>query len=165
MCFSLQCSACWVDQRPQKPEVSLLSRQSCCISSLSTLFVHLNSFVCLVCSFDGIVLVTESYETLPDELECLKAPLQDYSSVSVCSSAPSSQKQWDWTVTGVHWWSNGSCASHTTAVSPVWVLLGTCFLSASLLTNFTKITYEESWKQLTRNWPTTGNGECLCYQD
>uniref|UniRef100_A0A3Q1J7X1 Cytosol aminopeptidase domain-containing protein n=1 Tax=Anabas testudineus TaxID=64144 RepID=A0A3Q1J7X1_ANATE len=32
-------------------------------------------------NFDGIVLVTQSYETLPSELECLKAPLQDYSSV------------------------------------------------------------------------------------
>lgn len=32
-------------------------------------------------NFDGIVLVTQSYDTLPAELECLKAPLQDYSSV------------------------------------------------------------------------------------
>ncbi|CAL1614964.1 unnamed protein product [Knipowitschia caucasica] len=32
-------------------------------------------------NFDGIVLVTESYETLPSELESLKAPLQDYSAV------------------------------------------------------------------------------------
>ncbi|KAI3372699.1 hypothetical protein L3Q82_023159, partial [Scortum barcoo] len=32
-------------------------------------------------NFDGIVLVTQSYDTLPPELECLKAPLQDYSSV------------------------------------------------------------------------------------
>uniref|UniRef100_A0A3Q3WPM1 Cytosol aminopeptidase domain-containing protein n=1 Tax=Mola mola TaxID=94237 RepID=A0A3Q3WPM1_MOLML len=32
-------------------------------------------------SFDGIVLVTQSHDTLPPELECLKAPLQDYSSV------------------------------------------------------------------------------------
>ncbi|KAF3695599.1 putative aminopeptidase W07G4.4 [Channa argus] len=32
-------------------------------------------------NFDGIVLVTESHETLPSELEPLKAPLQDYSSV------------------------------------------------------------------------------------
>lgn len=38
----------------------------------------------LICSFDGIVLVTQSHDTLPSELECLKAPLQDYSSVSVC---------------------------------------------------------------------------------
>ncbi|KAG7273147.1 hypothetical protein CRUP_034545 [Coryphaenoides rupestris] len=32
-------------------------------------------------NFDGIVLVSQSYETLPAELECLKAPLHDYSSV------------------------------------------------------------------------------------
>ncbi|XP_070690469.1 putative aminopeptidase W07G4.4 [Pempheris klunzingeri] len=32
-------------------------------------------------NYDGIVLVTQSHETLPAELECLKAPLQDYSSV------------------------------------------------------------------------------------
>uniref|UniRef100_A0A8C7V3V0 Zgc:152830 n=1 Tax=Oncorhynchus mykiss TaxID=8022 RepID=A0A8C7V3V0_ONCMY len=32
-------------------------------------------------SYDGVVLVTQSYDTLPKELECLKAPLQDYSSV------------------------------------------------------------------------------------
>uniref|UniRef100_A0A3Q2Q085 Zgc:152830 n=1 Tax=Fundulus heteroclitus TaxID=8078 RepID=A0A3Q2Q085_FUNHE len=32
-------------------------------------------------NFDGIVLVTESHDTLPAELESLKAPLQDYSSV------------------------------------------------------------------------------------
>lgn len=32
-------------------------------------------------NFDGIVLVTQSYETLPPELQSLKAPLQDYSSV------------------------------------------------------------------------------------
>ncbi|XP_047448665.1 putative aminopeptidase W07G4.4 [Mugil cephalus] len=32
-------------------------------------------------NFDGIVLVTQSHETLPPELECLKNPLQDYSSV------------------------------------------------------------------------------------
>uniref|UniRef100_A0A3B4TEB8 Zgc:152830 n=1 Tax=Seriola dumerili TaxID=41447 RepID=A0A3B4TEB8_SERDU len=31
--------------------------------------------------FDGVVLVTQSHDTLPSELECLKAPLQDYSSV------------------------------------------------------------------------------------
>lgn len=36
-------------------------------------------------SFDGIVLVTQNHDTLPAELECLKAPLQDYSSVSLCS--------------------------------------------------------------------------------
>lgn len=33
-------------------------------------------------SFDGIVLVTQSHDTLPAELDSLKAPLQDYSSVS-----------------------------------------------------------------------------------
>lgn len=32
-------------------------------------------------NFDGVVLVTQSHETLPAELECLKAPLQDYSSL------------------------------------------------------------------------------------
>uniref|UniRef100_A0A8C3A3X3 Zgc:152830 n=1 Tax=Cyclopterus lumpus TaxID=8103 RepID=A0A8C3A3X3_CYCLU len=32
-------------------------------------------------SFDGIVLVTRSHDTLSSELACLKAPLQDYSSV------------------------------------------------------------------------------------
>ncbi|XP_056275560.1 putative aminopeptidase W07G4.4 [Pseudoliparis swirei] len=31
--------------------------------------------------YDGIVLVTRSHDTLPSELACLKAPLQDYSSV------------------------------------------------------------------------------------
>lgn len=39
------------------------------------------------CSFDGIVLVTQSYETLPPELQSLKAPLQDYSSVSFEASS------------------------------------------------------------------------------
>lgn len=32
-------------------------------------------------NFDGIVLVAQSHDTLPPQLECLKAPLQDYSSV------------------------------------------------------------------------------------
>ncbi|XP_068594463.1 putative aminopeptidase W07G4.4 [Brachionichthys hirsutus] len=32
-------------------------------------------------NFDGIVLVTQNHDTLPLELECLKAPLQDYSAV------------------------------------------------------------------------------------
>ncbi|XP_029961398.1 putative aminopeptidase W07G4.4 [Salarias fasciatus] len=32
-------------------------------------------------NFDGVVLVTQSHDTLPPELEFLKAPLQDYSSV------------------------------------------------------------------------------------
>lgn len=32
-------------------------------------------------NFDGIVLVTQSHESLPSELESLKAPLQDYSAV------------------------------------------------------------------------------------
>ncbi|XP_044231811.1 putative aminopeptidase W07G4.4 [Thunnus albacares] len=32
-------------------------------------------------NFDGIVLVAHSHEELPSELDCLKAPLQDYSSV------------------------------------------------------------------------------------
>uniref|UniRef100_A0A8C6TCH5 Zgc:152830 n=1 Tax=Neogobius melanostomus TaxID=47308 RepID=A0A8C6TCH5_9GOBI len=32
-------------------------------------------------NFDGILLVTQSHETLPPQLESLKAPLQDYSSV------------------------------------------------------------------------------------
>ncbi|XP_076587257.1 putative aminopeptidase W07G4.4 [Chaetodon auriga] len=32
-------------------------------------------------NFDGIVLVAHSYDTLPPALECLRAPLQDYSSV------------------------------------------------------------------------------------
>lgn len=32
-------------------------------------------------NFDGVVLVTQSHETLTSELECLRAPLQDYSSV------------------------------------------------------------------------------------
>ena len=32
-------------------------------------------------SYDGVLLVTQNHETLPQELECLKAPLQDYSSV------------------------------------------------------------------------------------
>ncbi|XP_061672835.1 putative aminopeptidase W07G4.4 [Syngnathoides biaculeatus] len=31
--------------------------------------------------FDGIILVTHIYDDLPSELECLKAPLQDYNSV------------------------------------------------------------------------------------
>lgn len=33
-------------------------------------------------SFDGIVLVTQNHDTLPAELECLKAPLEDYGAVS-----------------------------------------------------------------------------------
>uniref|UniRef100_A0A8C7Y5S8 Zgc:152830 n=1 Tax=Oryzias sinensis TaxID=183150 RepID=A0A8C7Y5S8_9TELE len=33
------------------------------------------------CSFDGIVLVAQSHESLPAKLESLKAPLQDYNSV------------------------------------------------------------------------------------
>uniref|UniRef100_A0A3B4WPK2 Zgc:152830 n=1 Tax=Seriola lalandi dorsalis TaxID=1841481 RepID=A0A3B4WPK2_SERLL len=37
--------------------------------------------VFLTLIFDGVVLVTQSHDTLPSELECLKAPLQDYSSV------------------------------------------------------------------------------------
>ncbi|XP_061585434.1 putative aminopeptidase W07G4.4 [Cololabis saira] len=32
-------------------------------------------------NFDGIILVTQSHDTLPDKLECLKAPLQDYNSI------------------------------------------------------------------------------------
>jgi len=32
-------------------------------------------------NFDGIVLVAQSHDTLPSQLECLKAPLLDYSSV------------------------------------------------------------------------------------
>ncbi|KAJ8005770.1 hypothetical protein DPEC_G00121340 [Dallia pectoralis] len=32
-------------------------------------------------NYDGVVLVTQSYDTLPKELDCLKGPLQDYSSV------------------------------------------------------------------------------------
>uniref|UniRef100_A0A3Q3FI52 Zgc:152830 n=1 Tax=Labrus bergylta TaxID=56723 RepID=A0A3Q3FI52_9LABR len=32
-------------------------------------------------NFDGIVLVTESHDSLSSELDCLKVPLQDYSSV------------------------------------------------------------------------------------
>uniref|UniRef100_A0A673G9R5 Putative aminopeptidase W07G4.4 n=1 Tax=Sinocyclocheilus rhinocerous TaxID=307959 RepID=A0A673G9R5_9TELE len=35
-------------------------------------------------NFDGIILICQSYEQLPDELECLKAPLQDYSAVDCC---------------------------------------------------------------------------------
>ncbi|XDV48706.1 hypothetical protein PO909_018086 [Leuciscus waleckii] len=35
-------------------------------------------------NFDGIILITQSYEQLPDELECLKAPLQDYSALDCC---------------------------------------------------------------------------------
>uniref|UniRef100_A0A8C7GLP3 Zgc:152830 n=1 Tax=Oncorhynchus kisutch TaxID=8019 RepID=A0A8C7GLP3_ONCKI len=42
--------------------------------------VH-NLTVCVLSSYDGIVLVTQSYDTLPKELQCLKAPLLDYSSV------------------------------------------------------------------------------------
>uniref|UniRef100_A0A672J574 Putative aminopeptidase W07G4.4 n=1 Tax=Salarias fasciatus TaxID=181472 RepID=A0A672J574_SALFA len=38
-------------------------------------------FFCCLSSFDGVVLVTQSHDTLPPELEFLKAPLQDYSSV------------------------------------------------------------------------------------
>nr|XP_057926739.1 putative aminopeptidase W07G4.4 [Doryrhamphus excisus] len=32
-------------------------------------------------NFDGVVLVTQNYDDLPSELECLKAPLQDYNTV------------------------------------------------------------------------------------
>lgn len=35
-------------------------------------------------NFDGIILITQNYEQLPNELECLKAPLQDYSAVDCC---------------------------------------------------------------------------------
>ncbi|XP_048066427.1 putative aminopeptidase W07G4.4 [Megalobrama amblycephala] len=35
-------------------------------------------------NFDGIILVAQSYEDLPKELESLKAPLQDYSAVDCC---------------------------------------------------------------------------------
>lgn len=38
--------------------------------------------ITLLFSFDGIVLVTQNHDTLPSELDCLKAPLQDYSAVS-----------------------------------------------------------------------------------
>lgn len=38
--------------------------------------------ITLLFSFDGVVLVTQNHDTLPSELECLKAPLQDYSAVS-----------------------------------------------------------------------------------
>ncbi|KTG02900.1 hypothetical protein cypCar_00026450, partial [Cyprinus carpio] len=41
-------------------------------------------FNLLFYSFDGILLICQSYEQLPDELECLKAPLQDYSAVDCC---------------------------------------------------------------------------------
>ncbi|KTF80668.1 hypothetical protein cypCar_00010871 [Cyprinus carpio] len=40
--------------------------------------------ILLFCSFDGIILICQSHEQLPDELECLKAPLQDYSTVDCC---------------------------------------------------------------------------------
>lgn len=65
-------------------------QEKCCTSS-SAVFLLICEFCQLVVfhdvvvfsrSFDGIVLVTQSHETLPTELECLKAPLQDYSSVS-----------------------------------------------------------------------------------
>ncbi|XP_026125680.1 putative aminopeptidase W07G4.4 [Carassius auratus] len=36
-------------------------------------------------NFDGIILICQSYEQLPDELGCLKAPLQDYSAVDCCA--------------------------------------------------------------------------------
>ncbi|XP_076005521.1 putative aminopeptidase W07G4.4 [Genypterus blacodes] len=32
-------------------------------------------------NFDGLILVTQSHDSLPAELQCLRAPLQDYSSV------------------------------------------------------------------------------------
>ncbi len=47
--------------------------------------------ILLFYSFDGIILICESYEQLPDELKCLKAPLQDYSAVS---STPSQRCCW-----------------------------------------------------------------------
>lgn len=43
--------------------------------------INYNFFFSL--SFDGIVLVTQNYDTLPSKLDCMKAPLQDYSSVSL----------------------------------------------------------------------------------
>ncbi|XP_061116083.1 putative aminopeptidase W07G4.4 [Conger conger] len=38
---------------------------------------------CQDSKFDGIVLVAEGFDQLPSELECLKGPLEDYSSVDV----------------------------------------------------------------------------------
>ncbi|TRY55483.1 hypothetical protein DNTS_027872 [Danionella cerebrum] len=35
-------------------------------------------------NFDGIILIAQNYEQLPDELKCLKTPLQDYSAVDCC---------------------------------------------------------------------------------
>lgn len=50
--------------------------------------------IILFYSFDGIILICQSYEQLPDELECLKAPLQDYSAVSSTPHTPSQPCCW-----------------------------------------------------------------------
>lgn len=40
-------------------------------------------FVSVVLSYDGILLVAQSVDSLPKELESLKDPLQDYGAVSL----------------------------------------------------------------------------------
>lgn len=70
-----------MDHKPQEPKVSMQRNyvhfKDACIQAVTSHVFRL--------SFDGIVLVTQSHDTLPPELECLKAPLQDYSSVRLHS--------------------------------------------------------------------------------
>lgn len=75
--FCVQHPAYWVDHWLQEPKVSI---HRDCFAFWS--FVWLEDGLTFLFSFDGIVLVTQSHDTLPAELESLKAPLQDYSSVS-----------------------------------------------------------------------------------
>lgn len=75
-----------MDHRHQEPKVSV-SRNALLPLELPVTLPYvwgmLYDGLVLSVSFDGIVLVTQSHDSLPSELECLKAPLQDYSSVSL----------------------------------------------------------------------------------
>lgn len=101
--FSLQHPAHPMDERPQEPEVSIRAPLPLWLS-VFILLIFLKDRLFLLSSFDGIVLVTQSHESLPSELESLKAPLQDYSAVRVrlssfdyifaCSCAKDGHRSW-----------------------------------------------------------------------
>lgn len=101
--FSLQRPAHPMDERPQEPEVSIRAPLPLWLS-VFILLIFLKDRLFLLSSFDGIVLVTQSHESLPSELESLKAPLQDYSAVRVrlssfdyifvCSCAKDGHRSW-----------------------------------------------------------------------